>query len=171
MTRNHANAEQLLLERRAVELARGAASSLPAQLGIELVVFGNGDDTFGIESSFVFEVEKISNITPLPEKFSTFSGVTNFRGSLLPLIDLRKLFGWGRNETTDFTHMLVIGRKRVESGLLADSVESIRTLSEDLGAGSNLISEPGQESIRGIASGGMVVLAGEVLLHAASKKD
>jgi len=163
--------EQLVLETRAAELAKTNTLCSNAENELEVVVFSSGRDTYGIESSFVFEIEKISNITPLPDSLRGYSGISNFRGTLLPMIDLRKLFGQPQTDQTEFEYMIVVGRRQVEAGLLTHSVDSIRSISENLATDTNFIQENHQGYIRGIASGGMVVLAVDILLDSASRTD
>ena len=56
----------------------------------QLVGFFIGDEMFGVDILTVQEIIRDSPITPIPDAPDFLEGVINLRGSIIPVIDLRK---------------------------------------------------------------------------------
>lgn len=85
-----------------------------------------GAETHGIPVRLVREIIRAQKITPLPEAAAIIEGVINLRGSLIPIADLRVLFGIPATfgETTCFVviNLPRPGERTVPLGLIVDSV-------------------------------------------------
>jgi purine-binding chemotaxis protein CheW len=64
-----------------------------AALDYPWVLFGVEGVTYGIYSTYVLSIEILGAVTPLVDTPAYMRGVTNFRGDMIQLIDLRSLFG------------------------------------------------------------------------------
>jgi chemotaxis signal transduction protein len=64
-----------------------------AALDYPWVLFGVEGVTYGIYSTYVLSIEILGEVTPLVDTPAYMRGVTNFRGDMIQLIDLRSLFG------------------------------------------------------------------------------
>ncbi len=60
---------------------------------VRYVVFEVGDHQFGIPLSGVQEIARCGTVTPLPRTPAWLSGVTNLRGRIFSVTELRNLFG------------------------------------------------------------------------------
>lgn len=56
----------------------------------QLVGFVIGDELFGVDILSVQEIIKDTTITPIPDAPDFLDGVINLRGTIIPVIDLRK---------------------------------------------------------------------------------
>jgi purine-binding chemotaxis protein CheW len=57
---------------------------------LQLVGFVIGDEMFGVDILTVQEIIRDATITPIPDSPDFLEGVINLRGSIIPVIDLRK---------------------------------------------------------------------------------
>jgi purine-binding chemotaxis protein CheW len=62
----------------------------------QLVVFELANEHYGVDISMVEGIIKMQLITAVPHAPSFVEGVTNLRGAVLPVIDLRKRFNCHR---------------------------------------------------------------------------
>lgn len=60
----------------------------------QLVVFELANEFYGIDIAIVERMIKMQEITVLPQTPAYLKGVTNLRGTVLPVIDLRILDEW-----------------------------------------------------------------------------
>jgi purine-binding chemotaxis protein CheW len=56
----------------------------------QLVGFVIGEEMFGVDILTVQEIIRDATITPIPDSPDFLEGVINLRGSIIPVIDLRK---------------------------------------------------------------------------------
>lgn len=88
-----------------------------------------GGEIFTIDLKSVQEVFVIESITPVPGMPSGLVGVTNLRGIVIPLLDLRPMFSINSDATMRYAVVVKHGDWRV--GVLVDTVPEIRTLSKE----------------------------------------
>ena len=88
-----------------------------------------GGELFTIDLKSVREVFVLESITPVPGMPSGLVGVTNLRGTVIPLLDLRPMFAINLDATLRYA--VVVKHENWQVGLLVDSVPEIRTLSKD----------------------------------------
>jgi purine-binding chemotaxis protein CheW len=157
-----ADGRREILEARARLLARVPDEPPRAGEVLELVVFVLAGERYGVESRFVREVARLTRFTPVPGTPAFVLGVTNLRGEILALFDLRQLLGVVSEGVTDLGRIVVLGENRREFGLLADSA------SEILFVPSTSLAQAetgwGRAYVRGLSPGGVIVLSGEALL-------
>jgi purine-binding chemotaxis protein CheW len=79
------------------------------------------------------EVLEDVSITPLPTKATFLSGVINLRGSIIPIVDLRKKFEMGERDGTGSVVIIEIGDKDRQAivGALVDSVKGVARFASD----------------------------------------
>ena len=100
-----------------------------AASGGQMLTFGLGTETFGVPILRVKEIRGWSPVTPLPHSPGYVLGVLNLRGSIVPIIDLRRRFNL---ETAEFSQKTVIivltlqtnGGKR-DVGMVVDRVADV----------------------------------------------
>jgi len=59
----------------------------------QIVVFRLGGEDYGIEINQVREIIRKREITPVPRQPPYVEGVINVRGTIIPVINLKKRFG------------------------------------------------------------------------------
>jgi purine-binding chemotaxis protein CheW len=151
-----------VLEARARQLARVPDAPLRAGEVLELVVFVLAGERYGIESRFVREVARLTRFTPVPGTPPFVLGVTNLRGEILALFDLRHLLGVVPEGVSDLGRIVVLGEHRREFGLLADAANEMLCV-----PGASLAQTEtawGRAYLRGVSPEGVIVVSGEALL-------
>ena len=106
----------------------GAAPSTGAGT-IRAAIVSLGGELFTIDLQNVREVFVVESITPVPGMPAGLIGVTNLRGSVVPLLDLRQMIGLAAENALKYAVVLKHGNWQV--GVLVDTVPEIRTLSKD----------------------------------------
>lgn len=87
------------------------------------------DEMFAVEASRVREILEIVPITEVPNAASFANGLINVRGRVVPLADLRVMFGMDRPEPDQDTRIVVmevdIEGEPTIAGILADKVHDV----------------------------------------------
>ena len=110
-----------------------ARESNTAQTGtsssVRAAIISLGGELFTIDLQNVREVFVVESITPVPGMPAGLIGVTNLRGSVVPLLDLRQMIGL--TAETALKYAVVVKHGNWQVGVLVDTVPEIRTLSRD----------------------------------------
>jgi purine-binding chemotaxis protein CheW len=96
----------------------------------QLVIFELGSENFGIEIASVEGIVKIQEITKIPQTPHFFEGITNLRGSVLPVIDLHKRFDMPNQEWTNETRIVVANIDGVKMGMIVSAVSEVLTIDD-----------------------------------------
>lgn len=89
---------------------------------MQLVVFCLADETYGVATRHVREVQPLRDVSPVPCTPSFVVGVINIRGTIYSVIDIREFLGVPGQELTDSTKVLLVNVAGLEVGILADDV-------------------------------------------------
>lgn len=84
---------------------------------------------FGVHLEQVREVISFPEVSPLPGNLKNVLGVTNLRGSILPILDLRITFGI-EPTLTDDTAIVICECEGRQVGLVVDSIENVMTVED-----------------------------------------
>ena len=119
------------LDRRARVAAQGkpeAAASGAEWVGI---AFRLGGEAFLMAREETREVMSYpATVTRVPGAKGWVRGLSNLRGQLLPIIDLRAFLGSGTTTVTRATRLLVANHREIPAGLLVDEVMGFRRFYE-----------------------------------------
>ena len=98
--------------------------------GIQVVAFKLLDEEYGVNIFQVQEIRNLVDITRVPFSASYIKGVINLRGSVLPVIDLKKRLGLEPAPHTDKTRIVTVtvGDGSIPVGMLVDSVTEVLTI-------------------------------------------
>lgn len=100
---------------------------------MEIVVFVLGEEEYGIEIGKVQEIIRVpEGTTKLPNTADYFMGVTNLRGDIIPIIDLKQKFLQIYTEYSDETRVVVIEIASNKIGLVVDEVVEVMKISADM---------------------------------------
>jgi purine-binding chemotaxis protein CheW len=92
----------------------------------QLVVFRLGQEEFGVPIDSVQEIVRVPEaLTHVPKAPAFVEGVINLRGSVLPVIDLRRRLGLSNVERSDRQRIMVFVIERVCTGFIVDSVAEV----------------------------------------------
>ena len=154
-----------ILDARARELAEVPAPAAPPGTRLDLIVFGLAGESFAIDTCLVRQVVRLEHFTPVPGTPDFVVGVTNFRGNVTAIFDIRTFFNLNAKGLTDLSRVVLLGREQVEFGILADAIhgQSEMTADEVLAAPASM-SETGRAYLRGITKSALIVLDAAALL-------
>src|SRR5512139_2066840 len=107
-----------VLRARARELARPPAQEDPSVRMVEIVEFTLGAERYAFPASAVREVFNLTEITPLPSVPAFVMGVTNLRGRILSVIDVRRLLELGGVGLTNLNRAIVLHHDDMELAVL-----------------------------------------------------
>jgi len=96
----------------------------------QIVVFRLGGEDYGIEISQVREIIRKRSITPMPRQPAYVEGVINVRGTIIPVVNLRKRFGLTGDQSTQ-PHTIIVESGDGLVGILVDSVSEVIRLPQD----------------------------------------
>lgn len=100
---------------------------------VQLVCFMVDDEEFAVPILSIQEIIKPIEATRVPSTPDYVIGVFNLRGTVLPLIDLRRKFGREKASYTDDTRFIVIKSRNQVSGFVIDKLtEAIRLRESDI---------------------------------------
>jgi len=92
---------------------------------LQVVSFKLGAEEFAVDILLVQEINRIVDITPVPKAPTFVEGVINLRGKIVPILDLRKRFGFPDADTTDQSRIIVVDVQDRVLGLVVDSVSEV----------------------------------------------
>lgn len=98
----------------------------------QLVVFDLGGEHFGVDIVAVDGIVDMMEITRVPQSPEFVEGVTNLRGSILPVIDLRKRLKLPVLERTKETRIVNVNMDGLKVGMVVDAVSEVLTISDDV---------------------------------------
>jgi purine-binding chemotaxis protein CheW len=75
---------------------------------LQFVTFIVGDEVFAVDMAPVQEIIRVPEVVRVPLTPSTLQGLANLRGKVIPIISLRRIFGFPDAEYDDSTRALVI---------------------------------------------------------------
>ncbi len=98
----------------------------------QYLTFRLGEEVFALDVVQVREVLDLTPITKVPGTPPFMRGVINVRGSVVPVMDMRRKFGLSGTENTQDTRIIVmelaLGGEINVIGTLADAVEEVLDL-------------------------------------------
>ncbi len=102
----------------------------------QYVIFELSEEDYGLEITSVESIIKLQPITSVPHAPDFVEGVTNLRGKVLPVVDLRKRFKVrdnGQNGTVKGkdTRIIVMSMNGTMMGMIVDAVSEVLRVSED----------------------------------------
>jgi purine-binding chemotaxis protein CheW len=102
----------------------GGRASTTQQGTQQFVTFLSGDEVFAADMSPVKEIIRVPQVVRVPLAPAALEGLANLRGKVLPIISLRRLFGFPELEHDDATRALVIDVGQ-PLGFVVDRVSSV----------------------------------------------
>jgi purine-binding chemotaxis protein CheW len=112
---------------------------------LQLVSFTIGQEEFGLDIQRIQEINRMVEITRVPNAPEFVVGVINLRGKVIPIIDLRKRFGFPQKESDKNTRIIVVELENMVVGFIVDAVREVIRIPKN-------ITEPPPAIIAGIGS-------------------
>ncbi len=118
----------------------------------QLVIFELAGEHYGVDIVAVEGIIKMQDIIAVPHTPAFVEGVTNLRGAVLPVVDMRKRFGLPQAEETGATRLVVVEMNGGTVGMVVDGVtEVLRVSAEDIEPPSPMVTTVDTVFITGIA--------------------
>ncbi|WP_447919382.1 chemotaxis protein CheW [Achromobacter aegrifaciens] len=107
-----------------------AQSARNEDVGSEFLVFTLGDEEYGIDILKVQEIRgyDADTVTRIANVPSFIKGVTNLRGIIVPIVDLRIKFNLGRVDYNEQTVVIILNLDRRVVGIVVDGVSDVLML-------------------------------------------
>lgn len=96
----------------------------------QLIVFNLGDEEFGAEIGQVREIIRAGTITPIPDSPQFIKGVSNVRGEITVIIDLKKRFFLPAKKQIEGKHIIITEQEKNLFGLMVDEVTEVLRIPE-----------------------------------------
>lgn len=93
--------------------------------GKQFLTFNLGEELYGVDILRVQEIKGYAAVTKIPNTPSHIKGVLNLRGTIVPIIELRTMFGMPAIEYTAFTVIIVVVVRDKVMGLVVDAVSEV----------------------------------------------
>ncbi len=123
-TQMNSEREAEILAERALLLARESKAALDLSFADRLLViaFQVGDQRFAVEVKDIQEIVTLSQIVRVPCVPDFIAGITNVRGNIVTLVDLRRLFGDASESIVDLKRAILIAHGDSRLGLLSEEI-------------------------------------------------
>ncbi len=161
---------QLLPDEGLVELESGAGEEDVRQEGTEgaggveeqLVTYRLGSEEFASAITEVKEIIRVPEIVSIPRAPEFVEGVINLRGTIVPVLDLRRRLGMSREERGEHARIVVVELEGLLTGLIVDGVrEVLKVPRESIEPPPDILAGVDTRFLRGIAKvngGGRLVI-------------
>ena len=127
-------------------------AGLAASGELQLVSFNMGTEEFGVDILKVQEINRMVEITRVPQAPHFVEGVINLRGKVIPIVDLRKRFGLELKEHDKNTRIVVVDIGGNIMGMIVDSVsEVLRLPASTIEPPPEIVTGINSEYIKGVA--------------------
>lgn len=118
---------------------------------MQLVSFHLADETFGVEITKVREIILMCDITDVPQSPHYVKGLINLRSNVIPVVDLRTLFGLAQRELTSESRIMVMQVGSRTIGIIVDAVDEVlRVSKKDIAPPPPTVAGLGQEYLMGL---------------------
>lgn len=99
---------------------------------MQVVAFKLRDEEYGVNIFHVQEIHNLVDITRVPFAASFIKGVINQRGSVMPVIDLKKRLGIEETPYSATTRIVTVIVGDLQVGMLVDAVTEVLTIRSKL---------------------------------------
>ena len=97
----------------------------------QFLTFKVADEEYGVDVLKVQEIIRYREPTKMPNAPDIVKGVINFRGEVIPMVDLRKKFNLELKEYDDFTVVIILEVKSKIVGIIVDMVSDMLSFNDE----------------------------------------
>lgn len=99
---------------------------------LQLVTFGVGSEEFAVDILAVQEINRMMELTRIPQSPPEVEGVINLRGRIIPVVDLRKRFGIGVSDQDENNRIIVVEVHGRVIGFIVDRVHEVLRIDHNI---------------------------------------
>ena len=120
---------------------------------VQLVSFQLGREQFGIDILKVQEINRMAEITKLPEAPEYCEGLMNLRGKVIPVLNLRRKLELESKEWDKNTRIIVCAVDSHVVGMVVDAVSDVYNITtENINSAPEVGGSVNMEFIKGLAT-------------------
>jgi purine-binding chemotaxis protein CheW len=119
---------QATLKARAALLAVRPPQEADAASRLDCLEFLLSGESYAMELSYITQTLPLAEFTPLFCTPAFVLGITNLRGKIISIIDLRRFFELPEVGLCDLNRVIVVSLGSMEFGILADSISGVISL-------------------------------------------
>jgi len=97
----------------------------------KFLTFQIENELYAIDIDYVIDINRIQEITDVPNQEPYIKGIINLRGQIVPVIDIRQRFNKMEREYDDRTCIVVLNYRESIVGAIVDRVEEVMSVSID----------------------------------------
>ena len=97
----------------------------------QFVRFGLNETIFGINLANAMEVGQLTSITPLPNLPHWLVGISNIRGEILSIVDLKSFFDWPTTPIKRSNPFIILHNTKIKIGILVDRIMGTMNINQD----------------------------------------
>jgi len=128
-----------------MELKQTSTTDTSQSQLLQLVSFHIEEEEFAIDILNIQGINRMMNITRVPNTPAFVEGIINLRGQVIPVVNLRKRLGFPPKEPDKSTRIIVVEIGKRVIGFIVDSVNEVLRISSS-------ITEPPPPMVAGIDS-------------------
>lgn len=99
---------------------------------LQLVTFTLGGEEYAVNILKVQEINRMKEITRVPNAPYYVEGVINLRGKVIPVVSLRKMFGLPEEEDRMKQKIMIMDIQGTTIGLIVDTVSEVLRISANI---------------------------------------
>ncbi len=99
---------------------------------LQLVTFKLDGQKYAVDILKVQEINNMKEITSIPNAPTYLEGAINLRGKVIPVLNLRKKFGFGENANSELCKIVIMDVRGVIMGLIVDAVSDVLRITRDV---------------------------------------
>lgn len=159
-------ARAAILRQRARVMAQEPPCEAEAGNTLELIEFVLAHERYAVESAYVREVYPLKELAPLPCVPSFVLGITNLRGQIVSVIDLKRFFDLPESGLTDLNKVILLSDAGMEFGILADQIVGVCWLAKsELQPVLPTLTGIRADYLKGVTAARLAVLDADRLIH------
>ncbi|MCB9860340.1 MAG: chemotaxis protein CheW [Phycisphaeraceae bacterium] len=99
---------------------------------LQLVTFNIADEEYAVDILAVQEINRMMELTRVPQSPAEVEGVINLRGKIIPVLDLRTRFAIPKSAPTERTRIIVVEVHGRVLGFVVDRVQEVLRISRSI---------------------------------------
>lgn len=112
--------------------AQSPSSGSAPEEQLQLVTFEVAKEEFAVDILAVQEINRMMDLTRVPQSPDDVEGVINLRGKIIPVLDLRKRFGFPTIERNEHSRIVVVDINDRVIGFIVDRVHEVLRVSRSI---------------------------------------
>ncbi|QSZ26737.1 chemotaxis protein CheW [Aceticella autotrophica] len=117
----------------------------------QVVIFKLNNEDFCVDIMQVLEILSMQKIRKVPDVPDFIEGIFDLRGTIIPIIDLRKRFNMEKTNINDNTRIIVVNLNKKSVGFIVDAVTEVLHIDEEsIKEPPDIISGIGKEYIEAV---------------------